>query len=294
MTKPFRFAVQLHDASSREDWIARVRKAEALGYDVVSMPDHISTQLSPFPALVAAAEAAERVRLCVFVADNDFRNPVLLAQEAATVHLLTEGRFELGIGAGWNGVDYTRTGIPFEAPKVRLGKMKEAVEILDRYFAGETFSFEGEHYNVQEVEPVPVEGKPKLVIGGGGPRILEFAAQHADVISVFLTSLRDGGGFEVSDLQTEEYAKKIELVRRVAGDRDIELNVLMQHVEQKQDRGDEGDLPFGVTGTVEQMADTLLARRERYGISYITVFERHSEVFAPVIESLKGLDDSAR
>jgi probable F420-dependent oxidoreductase len=289
MTTPFRFALQLHDASSKADWVARVRKAEEMGFDVVSMPDHISNQLSPLPALVAAAEVSERIGLCVFVADNDFRNPVLLAQEAATVHLLTEGRFELGIGAGWNTVDYTRLGVPFEAPKVRLGKMKEAVEILERYFTGETFSFEGEHYNVRDVEPVAVEGRPKLVIGGGGPRILEFAAQHADVVSVFLTSLRDGGGFEVGELQTESYADKIEHVRRAADNRDIELNVLLQHVEQKEDRGDEVDLPFALTGTVQQMTETLLERRERFGISYITVFERISEPFAPVIEKLRGL-----
>jgi probable F420-dependent oxidoreductase len=219
---------------------------------------------------------------------------VLLAQEAATVHLLTDGRFELGIGAGWNGVDYSRLGIPFEPPGVRLGKMREAVHIIEKYFEGETFSFEGEHYRVEDVEPVPVEGRPRLVIGGGGPRILEFAAQHADVISVFLTSLRDGGGFEAGELNTEAYAEKIDRVRETAGDRDIELNVLMQHVEQKEDRGDEEDLPFGVTGTVEQMAETLLERRERYGISYITVFERHSEAFAPIIEKLKGLDENAR
>lgn len=296
--------MQLPNATSKTEWIERVRRAEQLGYDVVAFPDHISSQLAPLPALVVAGEATERIRLGTFVLDNDFRHPLVMAQEAATVDLLTGGRLELGIGAGWHGLDYERLGIEFATPKVRYERLTEAVAILESYFRGESFSFDGTHFKVTDVEPTPTSSEtPKLLIGGGGPRILHFAARHADIVSVFLTSLPDGSGFDISELSAETYRVKTDRVRAVAGDRNPELNVLLQHFEITNDRAavaesraedwnGTGDdllaLPFELMGTLDQIVDDLLERRERYGISYVTVFDRYLDEFGPVIERLSG------
>ncbi len=284
------------------------RLAEQLGYDTVVLPDHVGNQFAPMPALVSAAEATEKIRVGTFVIDNDFRHPLLLAQEAATVDVLTDGRLELGIGAGWMGQDYKRLGTIFDPPDVRLGRFKEAVELLDLHFSGESFSFDGVHYRATDVEPKPMpvqQPRPPLLIGGGGKHILAFAAQEADIVSVFLRSMPDGSGFDESELTTDKYQRKIDHLRDIAHKtgRDPELNVLLQYFEVTNDRmtvadeharelGTDADdlleLPFELIGTLEQMTDDLVRRRERYGISYVTVFEKYMRDFAPIVERLRG------
>lgn len=308
MPRAFRFGVQLPNAASRTAWVEQVRRADQLGYDIVVLPDHITDQLAPFPALVSAAEATERIRLGTFVLDNDFRHPLVMAQEAATVDVLTEGRLELGIGAGWDGRDYERMGIEFAPPRIRYERLTEAVAIVESYFRGEPFSFDGAHFQVADVEPIPTDQpqRPPLLIGGGGPRILEFAARHADIVSVFLTSLPDGSGFDISELRVAAYQAKIDRLLEVAGSRapDLELNVLLQHFQITNDRAAVADeraremetstedllaLPFELIGTLDQIVDDLLDRRERFGISYVTVFDKYMEDFAPVVERLSGV-----
>ncbi|MDQ3958540.1 MAG: TIGR03621 family F420-dependent LLM class oxidoreductase [Actinomycetota bacterium] len=304
MTRRFRFGIQLSEAGSRAEWAAAARRAEAAGFDVLTVPDHVGRQLSPFAALVAAAEATDRIRLGTFVLDNDFRHPLLTAHEAATVQVLTEGRFELGIGAGWLGRDYERLGIEFAAPRVRFERLREAVEILELYFRGDRFSFRGRHYRIEDAEPIAIPGgAPPLVIGGGGPRMLSLAGEQADVASVFLTSLPDGSGFDETGARPEAYEKKVSTVRAAGAGRAVELNVLLQHVEVTEDRAGIAEktapewgvdaraypaLPFVLLGTPAQMADDLLERRDRYGISYVTVFDKDAEHLAPVIGLLAG------
>lgn len=277
-----------------------------LGYDVVCVPDHVGTQLSPFAALTAVAAATERIRVGTFVLDNDFRHPVLTAHEAATVHLLSEGRLELGLGAGWLRRDYDGLGMEFAPPRTRVERLEEAVEIVDRYLRGEEFSFEGRHYTVAGVEPLrlpPHLARPRLVIGGGGPRILALAGRRADVASVFLKVKAEGSTFEPAT--PAAYGAKIEHVRRSAGERvdDVELNVLLQAFEVTDDRRGAVErwardfevtpedflaLPFGLAGSLDQIVDDLDHRREEYGLSYVTVFGEHLEAFAPVVERLSG------
>lgn len=284
------------------------RLAEQLGYDTVVLPDHVGNQFAPMPALISAAEATEKIRVGTFVLDNDFRHPLLLAQEAATVDVLTDGRFELGVGAGWMGQDYGRLGATFDPPDVRVRRFKEAVELVGLYLSGEPFSFEGSHYRVSDVEPRPVPVQrpgPPLLIGGGGKQILAFAAQEADIVSVFLRSMPDGSGFDVSELRTAHYQRKIDRVREIAHEagRRPELNVLLQYFEITNDRMSVADehareigtdaedllgLPFELIGTVGQMCDDLVERREEFGISYITVFGRYMRGFAPIVERLAG------
>lgn len=241
MTRGFRFGMQLSKASSRASWVEQTRLAEQLGYDVLVVPDHVSDQLAPMPALISAAEATDKIRLGTFVIDNDFRHPLLLAQEAATVDLLTEGRLELGIGAGWMGQDYERLGIEFDIPRVRFERLQEAVAILGLHFRGEDFSFEGVHYKAKDVNPNPKPVQqpfPTLLIGGGGTRILGLAAQHADIVSVFLRSLPDGSGFDIGELRADTYQRKIDVVRATASEagRDPELNILLQYFEITNNR----------------------------------------------------------
>lgn len=301
MTRRFRFGVQLADASSRDEWIGQARRAEELGYDVVSVPDHVGTQLSPFAALTAVAGATERVGVGTLVLDNDFRHPLLMAQEAATVQLLSEGRLELGLGAGWLKRDYDRLGIAFDEPRVRVERLEEAVAIVERYLDGETFSFHGRHYDVDEAEPLrlaPGLKRPRLLIGGGGPRVLKLAAARAEVVSVFLTARREGSAFE--DMDVETYRRKTDYVR---GAGDVEINLLLQAFEVTNDRdgavarwarefetspGTFLALPFGLVGTIDQIAGDLRRRRAEYGISYVTVRLEQLEDFAPIVELLTG------
>ena len=297
----FRFGVQLATASSRDEWVGRARRAEALGYDVVCVPDHVGPQLSPFAALTAIADATERVTVGTLVLDNDFRHPLLTAHEAATVQLLSEGRLELGLGAGWLKRDYDRLGIEFAEPRVRVERLEEAIAIVERYFEGGVFSFSGRHYDVHEAEPLRLPahlGKPRLLIGGGGRRVLKLGATRAEVVSVFLTARREGSAFE--DMDVDGYRGKTDYVR---GAGDAEINLLLQAFEVTKDRRSAVDrwardfettpevfleLPFGLIGTIDQMVEDLERRRDRYGISYVTIRLDQLEEFAPIVERLAG------
>lgn len=279
------------------------RRAEELGYDVVCIPDHVGTQLAPFPALAAAAAATDRIRVGTLVLDNDFRHPLVTAHEAATLHILSAGRLELGLGAGWLRRDYDRLGIDFAPPRVRVERLEEAVEIVTRYFRGDPFSFAGRHYDV-EAEPLRLPSgvaPPSLLIGGGGPRVLALAGRHADVASVFFTAKREGSGFE--GMRAEAFRRKIDLLRASAGGRadEVELNALVQAFEVTDDRDaaverwakeldatpeDLLSLPFALVGTVDEIVEDLERHRETYGISYFTV--RDADAFAPVVGRLAG------
>lgn len=297
----FRFGVQLATASSRDEWIGHARRAEALGYDVVCVPDHVGAQLSPFAALTAMADATERITVGTLVLDNDFRHPLLTSHEAATVQLLTEGRLELGLGAGWLKRDYDRLGVEFAEPRVRVERLEEAVAIFERYFEGDVFSFSGRHYEVHDAEPLrlpPHLGKPRLLIGGGGRRVLELGATHGEIVSVFLTARREGSAFE--DMDVEGYRRKADYVR---GPGNAEINLLLQAFEVTEDRRSAVDrwardfettpdvfleLPFGLVGTIDQVVEDLEYRRDRYGISYVTIRLEQLEEFAPIVERLAG------
>lgn len=301
---PFRFGLQLARAASIDDLRSTARRAESLGYSVLCVPDHVGPQLSPFPALAAVAAVTRTIGVGTFVLDNDFRHPLLTAQEAATLHVLSGGRLELGIGAGWLGRDYESLGRTFDAPRIRFGRLQEALDVLDLYFRGETFSYSGRHYRVGEAEPIrlpPGMPRPRLLIGAGGPRMLALAGRRADTVSVFLTSRRDGTGFATDEMSPGSLDAKVEAVRSAAAGRDVELNVLLQSFEVSADRRTAAEshaadlestvddylaMPFGLVGTVDEIVADLLYRREQYGITYVTVRAAHIEEFAPVVDCL--------
>lgn len=310
--RPFRFGVSVHGNKSREEWIEIARQAEDLGYSTLLIPDHLGEQLSPIPALLAAADATSTLRVGSLVFDNDFRHPVMLAKEAATLDVLSGGRLELGLGAGWMKPEYEQAGIPFERPGVRIEKMHEAVQIIKGLFADGPVNFAGQHYTITEMEgfPKPVQRPhPPVHIGGGGQRLLSIAAQEADIVGFIPRARPDGKGQEMMDATPEALEQKITWVREAAGARfaDLELGVLVAQVITTEDREQAAQFiastlaagydvsiemilqaPYLLLGTIDQICEDLLARRERYGISYINVFEQSLEVLAPVIERLAG------
>ncbi len=310
--RPFRFGVSVNRVRSKEEWVATARKAESLGYSTLLMPDHLGNQLAPFAALMAAAEATQKIRIGSFVFDNDFRHPVVLAKEAATLDLLSGGRFELGLGAGWQREEYEQMGISYDAAGVRISRMEEALRIIKGLFADGPLSFSGDYYTVTDLEgrPKPVQRPhPPILIGGGGKRLLMVAAREATIVGFTPRFRADGSGSELTDATPEALIDKLGWVRQAAGDRfdELELNILVAEVMVTGDReqvaqfiaatmapnmgvtvGQVLQVPYVLIGTVDQICDDLLARREQYGISYITVFEKDMETLAPVIERLSG------
>ena len=308
--RPFRFGVTAPTPSAGTDWVERARRVEQLGYSILVVPDHFRDHLAPVPALTAAALATTRLRVGSLVFSNDFRHPAVLAKEAATIDVLSGGRFELGLGGGWLRAEYDQTGIPFEAPGTRVERLEEAVTIIKGLLAGERVTFAGRHYTIADLEgrPTPVQRPhPPIAIGGGGRRTLTLAAREASIVGLVPRARRDGSGLDLSDLSDAATREKLEWVRSAAGDRfdSLEIHALIQAVavtvaEQRTAAADRLasrfrvardvvlETPYVLVGTIEEMCETLRQRRERYGISYLTVFERDMEAFAPVVARLAG------
>jgi probable F420-dependent oxidoreductase len=306
--RPFRFGVTAPTPSGGTDWAERARRVEQLGYSMLVVPDHFRDHLAPVPALVAAALATTRLRVGSLVFSNDFRHPAVLAKEAATIDVLSGGRFELGLGGGWLRAEYDQAGIPFDAPGTRVERLEEAVTIIKGLLAGERVTFAGRHYTIADLEgrPTPVQRPhPPIAIGGGGRRTLTLAAREASIVGLVPRARRDGSGLDLSDLSDAATREKLEWVRAAAGARfdSLEINALIQAVvvaDQRMTAADQLASRFKVArevvletvyvavGTIDEICETLRQRRERYGISYLTVFERDMEAFAPVVARLAG------
>lgn len=310
MTNNFRFGVQTRSAASRSDWVALARNIETLGYDTVTMPDHFDDQLAPSVALMAAADATETLRIGTLVWCNDYRHPVMLAKEAATLDLLSDGRLEFGIGAGWMRSDYDEAGMAYDRPGIRIERMVEAVEIIKGLFGDEAYSFQGEHYTIDGMNatPKPVQKPhPPFLIGGGGPRFLRLAGGLADIVGVN-PNLSAGviDASIASDVTAERYEEKLSWVREGAAERfdqiELQIRIFMLNVtDDRQGAAETLAAGFGLTpeqglaspmalvGTTTQIAGDIRERREKYGFSYIVVGEDQYEAFAPVVAELKGV-----
>jgi len=307
--RPFRFGVTQSRAGSRREWVDAARRIEALGYSTLTVADHFPERLAVVPALMAAADATERLLVASWVFCNDFRHPAVLYKEAATIDLLSEGRLELGIGAGWLKSEYDMVGIPFDPPGVRVSRMFEAVRIIKGLASDGPFEFAGEHYRIAGFEGAPKPFQkpcPRLAIGGGGRRVLSFAAREADIVSITAKALPQGG-LDGVDITFDATRRKVDWVRRAAGDRDPELNVLIYTFEVTNDReaaaerharelhglspADVLASPHVLMGTVDQMVEDLQQRRRDLGISYVVLNTNvlaHTEQFAPVVAALAG------
>ncbi|MDQ3442315.1 MAG: TIGR03621 family F420-dependent LLM class oxidoreductase [Chloroflexota bacterium] len=303
----FRFGVQGRGMGPRDAWLTTLRRVEDAGYSTFLVLDHFVRGLDPIAALGAAATATETLRLGSMVMDNDFRHPAVLAKAMATIDVLSAGRLEIGIGAGWLREEYEQTGIPFDPPGVRIDRMVEAVHLMKRAFVEDSVTFGGEHYTTTNLvmPPKPVQQPwPPIVIGGGSKRILTVAGQEADIVGLTTRALPDGSK-DNADMTAASAIRKVSWVREAAGDRfdELELTIMVSDVVVTDDRhaaadrlatglgvsGDDVlDSPHLLIGTIDEMGETLQRRRELFGISYYVVVEGYMEKLAPVVARLAG------
>jgi probable F420-dependent oxidoreductase len=307
---PFRFGVQMGGDHTAESWRDGARKVESLGYSTLYMPDHfIETQLAPMVGLAVAAEATETLRVSALVLANDYKHPAILAKEIATVDVLSGGRVDLGIGAGWMESDYAALGLAYDSPGVRIARLAEALAVVKGSWGSSAFSFSGEHYTIHEYNglPKPIQQpRPPILIGGGGPKLLRLAGREADIVGIN-PHLR--AGRITNDASKDSVASRVDekvgWVREGAGDRfaSLELQIRYFFASITGDRRALADavapafeltpdeaLESGVVlaGTVDEVCEILVARRERWGVSNIVLGEEHIDAFAPVVERLAG------
>ena len=308
----FRFAAQLSQApaGTGRSWAEQARQAEDLGYSTLLMPDHFGDQLAPVPAITAAALATTTLRVGALVFDNDYRHPLVLAKEAATVDLLSDGRLELSLGAGWMRTDYEQSGIAYDPPAVRVDRFAEAVGVVKGLLEADgPYSFAGRHYTITEHTPTPrpvQRPRPPLIIGGGGRRVLSIAGREADIVSINVDLRAGTGGPETApNASPERTREKIAWVREAAGARfaDLELNTLIGFAMVTDDRqsvvdamaphfgidpADALHVPLALLGTLEEMAEELEWRRAEYGISYYSLEADCWQQLGPVVAKLAG------
>lgn len=304
----FRFGVQLSSAASGEEWAALARKVEDLGYDVLHLPDHFGDQLAPVPAMMAAAAATTTLKVGTLVFDNDYKHPVVLAKEMATIDRLSGGRVEIGLGAGWMRSDYEQSGISYDPPATRVDRFEEGLAVLKGLLAPGPFSFAGEHYTITEMEglPRPLQSPPPIIVGGGLPRMLKIAGREADIVGINPTIPNGEVDADAARSGTAELTdQKLEWVRDGAGDRydDLEINLLTFGCFVTDDRAALAEqfaplfgltpaqlleFPHVLAGTVEEICDDLIARRERWDASYIVVQTDALDAMAPVVARLAG------
>ncbi|PYN16948.1 MAG: LLM class F420-dependent oxidoreductase, partial [Candidatus Rokuibacteriota bacterium] len=194
--KPFRFGINVRDASARAEWQDKARKVEGLGYSALLVPDHLAAMLATIPAVMSAADVTKSLRVGTNVLNNDLRHPVVLAREAATVDVLTDGRLELGLGAGYMRIEYDQAGLRFDRGGIRVERLAESVTIIKGLLGGADVSFAGQHYRVtgHRIHPRPIQRPhPPIIIGGNGPRLLTLAASEADIVNFTGITFTSGG-----------------------------------------------------------------------------------------------------
>jgi probable F420-dependent oxidoreductase len=316
--RPFRFGVGAIPFQSATELIDFARKVEDLGFSTLSGGDHPAWGgFGQIPLLTAAAAGTTKLRLASHVFANDFRQPALLAAEAAMLDVLSDGRLEFGIGAGWLRSDYSTIGLPFDPPAARIQRLEEAVPLIKRLFGDEAVTHSGRSYRVEgmNLDPKPKQRPhPPIFIGGGGRRVLSLAAREADIVGIDMKGT--AAGTKDMATSTEDFvAQQIGWVREAAGTRfdALELQLLVFAIKVTDDRrqaaeevaAELADLPPGIlsnlptvehilespqflVGSVTQIVEELQALRERYGISYITAFGEYVDAFSPIVARLAG------
>lgn len=313
---PFRFGIMAEHVTTRDALISAAQRAETLGYATFLIRDHFiaepfGDQFAPSTALVMAAAATTTLRVGTMVFDNDYRHPVLLAKEAATLDVLSGGRLELGIGAGWARDEYARAGMSYDAAGVRITRLEESLHILKGLFAGEPFTFSGAHYQIAGLQnfPVPTQRpSPPILIGGGRKRVLSLAGREANIVGVLTSSVASGTlSADPTERLAESVAEKIGWIRAAAGDRfpRIELSLVPSFVIS-DDREKAAAafahargwddisvaqalaMPSVFIGSFDEIAAEMTTRREQYGFSYYVVSDNEMELLVPVVAQLAG------
>jgi len=303
--------VQLRQPIAGSGLADTARQIESWGYATVTMPDHFDDQLAPVPALQAMLSATTTLRAGALVFDNDYKHPLVLAKELATIDVLSGGRVEIGLGAGWMRSDYDQAGMQYDRPGVRIDRFVEGLDVIEGLLGEGPFSYNGEHYTITDHagSPLPVQRpRPPILIGGGGKRVLTIAAERADIIGVN-GNLRAGviGPDAISTMTAEAVTEKIAIVANAAdaaGRLDqIEMNIRTFLVNITEDRragveeiahmiSVEPEMieasPFALVGNTDELTELIQRRRELYGFSYVIVGADEAEAFAPVVAALAG------
>jgi probable F420-dependent oxidoreductase len=305
----FRFGVMCPRASSAREFRDTARRVEDLGFSTLFVPDHfLDHPLAPIPAMAAAAAFTNTLRVGSLVLGNDYTHPVVLARQAATIDLLSDGRLELGIGAGWMTVEYEKGGWSYDRPSVRIERLAESIAVLKSLLGDGACTFHGKHYTVTDLDgqPKPVQRPhPPIIVGGGGQKILRLAAREADIVGIN-ANLRRGDANDpdaARSLATTATDKKLAWIRDAAGNRydELEIQTFAGFVHFTDDRSTLADplaqafdvepahafdAPVVLVGTREQMIHDLVSRRERWDISYHVIPVEQAQEFAPIVERL--------
>jgi len=314
--RPFKFGMQAARVIDPGEWRDLARFAEAAGYASFMIPDHLG-RVSTFPALMAAAAVTTSIKLSTYVLNQDWRPPAILAQEAGSVHLLTGGRLELGIGAGWARREYEAAGLHYDSARVRVDRFDEYLQVVKGILhAREPFSFDGQFFHIRDFPPQPgFETPPPILVGGGSPRILATSGRLADIISISTRASADGR-VDMANIKRDAVEKKVRAIRDAAGDRfaQIELNMTIRELRVTDDRRaaaraileswqaaptrfanvdqlTEDDLlesPHEAIGTVDQIVEQWEAMRETWGIAFMEVSSTDHDAVAPIVAALKG------
>jgi probable F420-dependent oxidoreductase len=304
---PFRFGVEMMEPFAGMSWAESARELEALGYSTLFAPDHFDEGFGPLTAMATAAAATTGLTVATAVFAADFRHPAVLARELASIDVLSEGRLEVGLGAGYQVNDYRGSGIQMDPPKVRVDRLIEYVAVLRGLFAEGPFSYAGEHFQIDALDGTPhptTPGGPPIFVAGGGPRMLRFAAREADIVGVNPSLPTSEKRAEArQDGVAARIDEKFAVVREAAGDRfdDLTFHGWLQ-VARVTDDGltvaaavaDEAELevgdvlasPFALIGSVAEIVERLHERRDRWGYSYYTVQQPSAHEFAAVLAAL--------
>jgi probable F420-dependent oxidoreductase len=314
MTGRLRFGVVNESVPDGPAWLDHVRRVEDGGVDVFVVRDHFAAgaygqQLAPFSALAAAAAATARLHVGTLVLANDFRHPVIVAHEAASLQHLSGGRFELGIGAGWYQPEYEAAGIPFDRPGERIARLEEALAVIGGLIDGRKVDHSGAFYRITglDLDVLPRHGeRPRLLVGAGGPRMLGVAGRHADIVGLLPAPIKNSDDRDdPRDLLPPSLDQKIALLRASAGDRfpELELSCFITIRITNQRRSDTQalidrrgwggidvnavwEMPSILIGSAAQIREDLRARRARFGLSYFVTSDRALPALTEIIASL--------
>jgi probable F420-dependent oxidoreductase len=309
--RKFRFGVLCAEASSGSALIDQAHRVEDLGYSTFFVPDHfVDHPLAPIPTMAAVATATATLRVGSLVLCNDYKHPVVVATEIATIDLISDGRVELGMGAGWMTADYEQSGMPLDSAGTRIERLGESLDVLKGLFADGPFSYRGKYYTITDLDGIPgcvQRPHPPIVIGGGGKKMLTLAGQHADIVGINANIARGyaDDAAEARSLPPSRTDEMLGWVRDAAGPRydDIEFQALLSYAHIGDHAGgiaaqvaaevdmaiaDVLQVPIVMIGTVNQVIEEMQARRDRWGISYYVVMADKAKEFAPVVAALAG------
>jgi probable F420-dependent oxidoreductase len=306
--RSFRFGVEMMGPFDGMSWADSARRLESLGYSTLFLPDHFHEGLGPITAMATAAAATTTLKVAPMVLNTDLRHPAVLARELASIDIVSQGRLEVGLGAGYNPLDYQRSGIAMDRPGIRVDRLIEHAQVLKALWSDQPTTFEGVHYQIGDLDGTPkpfTRGGPPLLIAGGGRRMLRFAAQHADIVGVNVHLPAAPDEASARDALPASIDEKFEWIRADAGDRfdDLEFNAWLAACRVTDDLSSFGERlsagfgapasevlesPLVLAGSISEIIDQLERRRQRWGYSYFVVPQPATDDFAPIVEMMTG------